>query len=1060
MSDDRILELSRRLAEKQREIDVLRAQQAHFMSSTSGRLVAALSIARGVLLLQPEATHRLLTILRRRRYLLLQWWRTRRRARIGRGVQPDNADLYRRWRELNEPDDPQLESQRRIARTWPDRPLISVVSPIFAPPANALADTIASVESQTYDRWELVLVVAGPQPAGVTEAAEAAAARDGRIRLLTLERNLGIAANTNAGIAASRGAFIAFLDHDDLLSPDMLYEVARLLRADSSLDVVTFDEDKVLADGKTRVDPIFKPGWSSPEHLLSFNDCMHSVVRTSRIQQIGGLSPDVDGAQDWDLGLRLLEAGVNARHIPRVLYHWRMVPGSAAGDALAKPWAFEAQRTALRGHLERQGLDDVTVDHPEVGVVRARWKPSDARVSIIIPTKDKAGLLDTCLQSIRDRTTHRNYEIVVIDTGSTEDATRRLYERLAGDPVIRLLCDEAPFNFSRVNNLGAREATGDILVFLNNDVEVIDKDWLNELVRWASRPDIGCVGPKLLYPDGSLQHAGIVAGMGGHGSHVYQGGPGGHTWGVFGSVDFYRNYLMLGGACLAVKRALFEKLGGFDEAYTLCYSDLDLCLKAAEAGYRNVYTPFATLTHHEGGTRGLHFPPGDVVRASIGMFPIVMMGDPYYNPNLAFDERLPTIAPVDKPSSRADLIRHIADLFNVTDQVRHAHDEELAGRTAVWRGYERLISRSLPAFRVPEPAPGAFRLLFVSHDLSRSGAPMVVLHLVRALKQLGHTSVVLSPVDGRLREDFEEAGAEVLVSPLALEAPYALPGLFGRFDAILPNTVLAWRVVLAAHAMRKPVVWLIQESYFGLTYVRRDFGSIQALALADEVVFPSRQTLETYRELDAGNMSAERYGFDPPAVSAGIHVSLRPGVCHVVTLGSLEPRKGQDVLLTAFRKLPVDVRARTELHLLGRFLDEPFVETLRGVARSMPVHFHGEVSPAEALAYVAAADVVVCPSRDETGPLAVMEAMGFGKPVVSTSVGAAPELLDDGVNGLVVEPGEVPPLRAALERVVTDPDLRARLGAVARRTFDERLSSERYGRAMAARIERAIAARR
>lgn len=1059
VSDERVFELSRRLAEKQREIDALRAQQAGFAASPGGRLVTVLSLVRGLVLFQPEARYRLLTILRRRRRQLVHRWRTRRRTAGGQQALPDNTDLYARWRDTNEPDSVQLEAQRRIAHGWAGRPLVSIVSPVFAPPAEALDDTIASVLAQTYDRWELILVLAGPQPDAVTTIARAASARDARIRLVTLASNLGIAANTNAGISGARGEFVAFLDHDDLLSPDTLFEVVRLIRADPTLDVVTFDEDKITADGRTRVDPLFKPSCASPEHLLSFNDRMHSVVRRSRIEEIGGLAGGVDGAQDWDLGLRLFEAGATSRHIPRVLYHWRMVPGSAAGDAMAKPWAFDAQRAALQRHLERLGLEEPAVDHPQIGVVRVTWKPSDARVSIIIPTRDRARLLETCLRSIREKTARGKYEILVIDTGSTEDATRHLYASLASDPVIRLLRDDAPFNFSRINNLGAREATGEVLVFLNNDIEVIDGDWLDELVRWAGRRDVGCVGPKLLYPDGSLQHAGIVAGMGGHGSHVYQGGPGRHTWGVFGSVDFYRNYLMLGGACLAVRRSVFEELGGFDEHYTLCYSDLELCLKAAEAGYRNVYTPFATLYHHEGGTRGLHFPPADVLRASIRLFPVVVQGDPYYNRNLSFQERLPTVAPADMPSARADLIRHIAGMFEVETDVRRALDDELAGRTAVWREYARLVRGSLPAVAGGTPAEGAYRLLFVSHDLSRSGAPMVVLHLARALARLGHAVTVLSPTEGRLREDLEEAGANVIVSPLALEAPYAMAEVFERFDAILPNTVLAWRVVIAAHALGKPVLWLVQESYFGLTYVRGDAGSIQALAVADEVVFPSAQTLAMYRELDAGNMSAERYGLDPPAPPAGVRPSLRPGVCHLVALGSLEPRKGQDVLLTAFRKLPAHVRDHTELHLLGRFLDQAFVETLRGVAGSMPVRFHGEVSPAEALAYVAAADGLVCSSRDETGPLAVMEAMGLGTPVISTSVGAVPELLEHGVTGLVVEPGEVPPLRAALERFVTDADLRKRMSAAARRVFDERLGSERYGRAMAARIERAVAGR-
>jgi glycosyltransferase involved in cell wall biosynthesis len=332
---------------------------------------------------------------------------------------------------------------------------------------------------------------------------------------------------------------------------------------------------------------------------------------------------------------------------------------------------------------------------------------------------------------------------------------------------------------------------------------------------------------------------------------------------------------------------------------------------------------------------------------------------------------------------------------------------------------------------------------------------MVLFHLTRALVRLGHAVTVMSPTEGRLREDLEEAGADVIISPLALEAPYALDEVFEEFDAILPNTVLSWRVVLAAHAVGKPVIWLIQESYYGLTYVRAEAGAIQALVLADEVVFPSRETLKLYREFDSGNMSAELYGIDPPTVPHQ-RPSLRDGVLHIVTLGSVEPRKGQDVLVTAFRKLPRHVRDRCELHLVGRLLDETFVDTLRGVARCLPVRLHGEVSPGEALALLDESDVLVCPSRDETGPLVVMEAMALGKPVISTEVGAVPELIEDGANGLLVAPGEVPLLVSAIERIVLDAGLRERLGRAAKVTYDEQLTNERYGRAFTSRIVDAI----
>ena len=429
--------------------------------------------------------------------------------------------------------------------------------PVFAPPASVLVETIASVRAQTYDNWELVLVKAGAQPEGVATVLTACG-DERQITVVDLDDNLGIAGNTNRGLAAARGEYVAFLDHDDLIAPDTLYEVVRLLNDAPDTDVVYFDEDKVAADGIARSDPYFKPEWS-PEHLLSINYLMHSVVRRATIEAVGGLNPEFDGAQDWDLALRLLEHGVTPRHIPRVLYHWRKLPGSAASDATAKPWALAVQAPCVKAHLERRGFTGVVVDTPALGVLRPRWEGRGSRVSIIIPTRDRARLLRKCLASLTSLTRYPDYEVLLVDTGSTEPETAALYEELAHDPRIRLLTREGKFNYSGVNNWAAAQATGDILLFLNNDVEVLDPGWLEELARWAELEEIGCVGAKLLYPDGTIQHAGLVVGLEGHASQIFRFEAGDHHWSSIGSPEFYRNALALTGACLAVRRDVFRK---------------------------------------------------------------------------------------------------------------------------------------------------------------------------------------------------------------------------------------------------------------------------------------------------------------------------------------------------------------------------------------------------------------------------------------------------------------------------------------------------------------------
>jgi GT2 family glycosyltransferase len=750
----------------------------------------------------------------------------------------DNAELYALWRAHNEPDAAQLAAQRRIASKRRG-PVFSVVVPVFAPPADAFGDGIRSVFEQTWPHWELLLVMSGPQPDDVQSAARHAAAQDARVRLVEKTQNEGIAANTNAGLAAATGEYVLFLDHDDQLSPETLFEAVREIDADGGVEQVSFDEDKLSPDGRRRHDPLFKPSASSPEHLLSINYRMRSVIRKSIVDEVGGLRSEVDGAQDWDLALRLLERGTRARHVPRVLYHWRQVPGSAASDALAKPWAFAAQLKALAEHLQRLRLPEPAVEQPRLGTTRVGWHAPSPRVSIIIPTKDRAGLLECCIRSVREKTTYANYEILIVDTGSVEDETRALYTRLSSDGCLRFLKDDRrPFNYSRVNNVGAREATGDVLVFLNNDIEVLSGDWLEEMVRWAVRPEIGCVGAKLVYPDGTLQHAGIIMGMGGHCSHVYQGGPADHTWGVFGSVDFYRNYLALGGACLAVRRDLFQSLGGFDEAYELCYSDIALCLEAVQAGLRNVYTPFARLVHHEGGTRGRHFPSDDVLRASVHMYPLVVHGDPFYSPNLAFsfETRIPTIAVENDATARGAQLTRIAASFGIDESWQQTLLDERLGRTSHWKTYEGLLRAVLPplsAFVPPASASEgarAHRILLVCPELSRDDAS-VLLSVVGALRAQGHGVVVLSAADGRLRESLEEAGARVVVEPLAVAAPYVFIETLASFDLVVPSGNAAWPVVLAAKNAGRPVVWLATDEA-----PHRTPGHAKAVAMADDIV--------------------------------------------------------------------------------------------------------------------------------------------------------------------------------------------------------------------------------
>lgn len=966
--------------------------------------------------------------------------------------------LYQRWIAANEPDRAQLELQSRISARLSFRPLISVITPVFNPPPDVLRETIGSVLLQTYDNWELILVDAASNLAGIGSVLEESCASDGRVRLVRLDANLGISANTNRGLEKARGEFVAFLDHDDLLAPDVLYEVVRALNEDPSLDIVYFDEDKVSEDGRIRTDPFFKPSWS-PEYLLSTNYLMHSVIRREAIAAAGGLDPAMDGAQDWDLALRLAERGRRAFHVPKVLYHWRRIKGSVAADATAKMWAIAVQGRCLEAHLERRGFARPRVESPALGVVRIRWARKGLKVSAIIPTKDNVSLLRRCVESLLQAASSVSLEVLIVDTGSVDGATFAYYSEICGQESVRVLEWHGAFNYSAVNNFGARNATGDVLLFLNNDVEGRTPEWLEELVQWSEVPEIGCVGAKLLFGDGTVQHAGIVMGLQGHGSHVFRGGSSEHRWGVFGTIDSYRNYSAVTGACLAVRKEVFERVGGFDESYELCYGDIDLCLRVAARGYRNVVTPFVELLHYEGRTRGLHFPKSDVLRASVGMFPLVVQGDPYFSPNLSYDSLVPSTTIEDEPEARAARVMSIADSFGVYAALEDRLERELTLESREWATYEKLVRRPAAGrravARVEGDAGPPMRVLLILHDLSRSGAPMVCLHVARFLCDRGHSVTVASPKEGRLREAFEDAGARVVINPLVLGAPNALGGLIAAHDVLLANTILSWRAVLVAKCVGRGVVWLIHESKFGESLVRRFPAAGRALAWADAVVFPSRETASLYRGFAGANHRVIHYGLDAPVVEGGAFAKT-PGKLHVLTVASVERRKGQDVLVEAAALLPSTIAQDFEFTMVGRVLEEDFWESVRRAAERVGnVRFEHETAHGEVLRHFETADIVVCSSRDDPSPVVVLEAMGLGRAIVSTRVGAMPEIIEDGVSGLIVERESAVGLASALIRLHDDRDLLGRLGRGARATFDRELSLTRYGTELEAQLRHA-----
>jgi GT2 family glycosyltransferase len=520
-------------------------------------------------------------------------------------------------------------------------PRFSIVTPVYETPAEVLRAMLASVRRQGFGDWELCLVDDASQQAHVGAILEAAQRGDPRIRVHRREANGGIVAASNDALKMAAGEFIALLDHDDTLHPDALALVDEAIRANPEADFVYTDEDKLDAGGH-HVSPFFKPGWSPERMRTQMYTCHLGVMRRSLVEEVGGFDPELEGSQDWDLVLRVSERARAVAHVPRVLYHWRMLETSAAGGGeAAKPWAFEAGKRAVQAHCERIGLQArVERDPEDAGVYHLL--PALEReplVSIVIPTAgqrrevryEEVTLVSHCVRSIVETSTYDAYEIVVVVDTDTDPELIEELGAIAGERLRLAHYDEKPFNFSAKINLGAVHGEGEHLLLLNDDIEVIEPSWIERLVMYSQLPEIGAVGARLIYQDGRLQHVGVrfENGLPGHVHHGFAGDYRGYS----NNVVVAQNYLAVTGACLMTRREAFEQLGGLSTTFPLNYNDIDYCLKARADGLRVVYDPDTVLYHFESSSRSTEVEDWEKAQLLDRWLPLTGV-DPYSNPNL------------------------------------------------------------------------------------------------------------------------------------------------------------------------------------------------------------------------------------------------------------------------------------------------------------------------------------------------------------------------------------------------------------------------------------------
>lgn len=551
---------------------------------------------------------------------------------------------YDTWLRIMRVSRQELFAQRKTKFSY--APKFSVVVPLYHTPAKFLKDLVRSMMYQSYANWELCLVNASPEDVHLTSLLENWAMRDKRIRVIRLEKNLGIAQNTNAGIAASTGEFIAFLDHDDFLEPDALFCYADALNKDKTIDVFYSDEDKTDEYAAHYFYPHFKSDFNID--LLHANNymCHFLAVRKSLVDTVGGLNEKFDGAQDYDFVLRLTENTKKIYHCPRILYHWRCSNQSTAASQGNKMYAIHAGKAALNAHYKRLGWNARAQEGAVDGWYQTKFTlKEEPLVSILIPNKDHTDDLDVCLNSFFERADYQNYEFIIIENNSVLPETFAYYEKIEKEhDNVKVVYWEAGFNYSAINNFGFKFAKGDYIMLLNNDVELITPDIFQSMLGFCMRPEVGIVGAKLLYNDHTVQHAGVLVGAGGLADHVFKGihedDPG-----YMGRAISSQDVSAVTAACLLVKRSVYEEVGGLEDEFQVAFNDVDFCLKVRKAGYLIVYDADVKLFHYESKSRGMEDTTERFIRFGNEMMLLnskwdilSTFVDPYYNPNLSYLE--------------------------------------------------------------------------------------------------------------------------------------------------------------------------------------------------------------------------------------------------------------------------------------------------------------------------------------------------------------------------------------------------------------------------------------
>lgn len=915
----------------------------------------------------------------------------------------DKLAPYEAWMASNRVTTASIEDLRTALASAAVLPTISILTPVFNTRPDYLQEMAGSVLGQVYDSWQLCLVDDGSTSPETIATLATLEDSDPRILVHRRETNGGISNATNDAAEIATGEILLFLDHDDLLTPDCLAEIALYYSVHPEADLVYSDDDKIDDSGR-RYAPQFKPDWS-PVLLLSFMYLSHALtVRRSLFLALGGFRSRFDGSQDYDFVLRAVEQARHVGHVPRILYHWRAVPGSTAVSGDAKPESFRAGREAVQEALDRRGVKAIArqpdwAAEAKVGMFSLDFPDDGPSVTLIVPTYNRADLLRDCIKSLK-QTTYSNYDVLIVDNGSDEADAVALLAELARAPrttVLRVPRRPEGFNFSALMNEAVAKACGEYVLFLNNDTSVINPRWLSQMVGYGQIEGVGCVGALLRFGDESVQHAGIVHGLNdGLVGHAFRhAAP--HDWGYMGFIRTAREYSGVTAACMLTLRKIFIESGGFDVSnFAVAYNDVDYCFRLVEDGYSCIYCPDAVLFHYEGKTRGYSDNPSEVanLRRLYGDW-----RDPWYNPNLSLDN----------------------DRFEIGTR------------------------------RLPMRANRPVRAVFISHNLSREGAPNTLFDLIAGLKAAGTVvPLVLSPRDGPLRDDYEQRGIDVrLFTEPAREAAAFESGVeriakviqgWGA-EVVIANTLRVFYGVNAAVQAGTSAIWLQHESepwetYFDYlepgvrSFAYAAFGQAYRTTYVADATrrawtgVQTRQSAQTIRHGVPPARLAEEVGrWTRDAARAAL--SVREDETVLCLLGTVCRRKGQLDLAQAIKSVMTASARPVRCFIVGAVAEPDYEERIRATLAEVPgsataVTVTGSV--VDMAPYYAAADVIVCTSRMESAPRVMIEAMAFGLPIVTTPVFGIPEMVRAGVNALFYSPGDIDGLAQALLSLISAPE--------------------------------------